>query len=145
MVAMKEHGPALGEEQIATLERQIGWSLPQTYRFFLMKNNGGRPEPDVIEVDGLRGTPTDLQVFFGIGVDVESCDLLCNFSLVRERCSAHAIFPIACDSGGNLFCLSMSVGTVASVVYCDLNSSECNLYAVAPSFDLFIKMIKEWK
>lgn len=145
MVSMKEQGLALSEEQITLLEEKIAWSLPMTYRHFLMKNNGGRPEPDVIDVAGLPETPTDLQVFFGIGGDLESCDLLWNFSLIRERCSTHAIFPIACDSGGNLFCLSMSVGMGASVVYCELDSSESKVYVVAPSFDKFMEMIKEWE
>ncbi|MEQ8790563.1 MAG: SMI1/KNR4 family protein [Pirellulaceae bacterium] len=39
---------------IGALEKQIGASLPPEYRRFLETQNGGRPEPEFIEIPGVR-------------------------------------------------------------------------------------------
>ncbi|MEX8505370.1 SMI1/KNR4 family protein [Leptothrix ochracea] len=138
-------GPNIGASDIAPIEAELGVVLPDSYRQFLINSNGGAPTPDTIDVPGALGSPTDVQVFFGIGRSVESSDLGWNLALVRERCPSLQALPIACDSGGNLFCLKFERDAAAKVVYCDLDDPDCSTYEVAASFDEFVGKIRAFE
>lgn len=142
MVAILERGPALRAAQIDGIEIQLGASLPSDYRNFLLQNNGGRPQPDVIDVSSLPGTPTDVQILFGVGRSVASSNLGWNLTVFAERCPEHRALPIGCDSGGNLFCLKVARGVASQVLYCDFANSGCTLYPVADSFDNFLAALR---
>ena len=103
------------------------------------------PIPDTVDVSGAPGTPTDVQVFFGIARPVESSDLSWNLSLLSERCVDFPALPIACNSGGNLFCLKIERGVATEVIYCDLDDPDCVSYAVAPSFEEFIAKLRPFE
>lgn len=135
-------GPRIQPADIAGIEAELGTALPASYRQFLLHKNGGTPTPDVINVPGADWSPTDVQVFFGIGRSEPSSDLAWNLALVVERCPGLHALPIACDSGGNLFCLRVGRDAPAKVIYCDLNDPECATYEVAASFDEFVTMIR---
>ena len=140
MIEINEQGQPISEVDIALLEDEFGTRLPDAYRRFLLLNNGGTPSPDVVDVAAISGSPTDVQVFFGIGRHIESSDLFWNLRLIEDRYPGRHILPIACDSGGNLFCL----GTSKNVVYCDMSDSAGTLYEVAPNFDAFLNKIRPW-
>ena len=56
------------EERIQTFEAQYAVTLPEQYRGFLMKYNGGRtPETDFHG----KKLSTDVRAFFGIGSDID--------------------------------------------------------------------------
>lgn len=141
MVAIKEGGSSICEEQILMIEKLIGADLPEDYRRFLLAYNGGIPTPNVIDINGLPGSPTDVQVLFGINRETESSNLEWNFNLIVDRCQNLRLLPIACDSGGNLFCLKMHSATAIEVVYCDLDDMDCSLYPVAMSFNAFMRKL----
>jgi hypothetical protein len=143
MVRIEESGRPLSENQIAGLEKKMTARLPETYRRFLVRNNGGLPTPDTVDVPGAPGSPTDVQVFFGIGRDVETSDLEWNLKTFEGRI-AERLLPIACDSGGNLFCLALSGDDAGQVSYCDLEGSG-NPYAIAPDFDAFLGKIRPFE
>jgi hypothetical protein len=65
MVAIRNAGRPLSEADIASFEERIGHRLPEPYRRFLLKNNGGRPPMGVstIDIDQLPGSPTDVGDF----------------------------------------------------------------------------------
>lgn len=138
-------GPKIGASDIAPLEAELGAVLPHSYRQFLMKSNGGAPTPDTIDIPGAECSPTDVQVFFGIGRTVESSDLSWNFALVGQRCPGLHALPIACDSGGNLFCLKFEGDAAAKVIYCDLDDPDCATYEVAASFDEFVAKLRPFE
>jgi hypothetical protein len=138
-----EHvGPKIGASDIAHIEAELGARLPESYRQFLMHSNGGVPTPATIDVPGTDGSPTDVQVFFGIRRSVESSDLAWNLALVGDRCPGLHVLPIACDSGGNLFCLKFERDAASRVIYCDLDDPDCATYDVAASFDVFVARIR---
>lgn len=141
MISIDEPGPSIDVRQLDELARAADVALPDSYRQFLLKYNGGRPTPDVIHVAGLSGSPTDIQLFFGIGRNIRSSDLRWNLSMVADRCADRRLLPIACDSGGNLFCFSVEFGIASEIVYLDLNNDDCILYSIAPNFDSFIAKI----
>lgn len=142
---IENSGPTITLLDIVPIEDELGAALPNSYRKFLLDTNGGVPTPDTIDVPGLEGSPTDVQVFFGIGRLIESSNLGWNLELVAERCSGRSILPIACDSGGNLFCLEFKRDVEASVVYCNLEDPVCRLVEVSSTFDSFVASIRPFE
>lgn len=135
-------GPRVGVDGINALETALGARLAEDYRAFLLLCNGGAPTPDIIDIPDFSGSPTDVQVFFGIGRQIETSDLYWNLSLISSRCPEYHLLPIACDSGGNLFCLKVDKGIATEVVYCDLERAPCVVYFVTQSFDEFVKRLR---
>jgi cell wall assembly regulator SMI1 len=141
---IENNGPQVNADDIKALEVELGATLPAAYREFLMAYNGGSPTPDTIDVPGASGTPTDVQVFFGIGRSAATSDLRWNLTLVRERCNDRDLLPIACDSGGSIFCFKLENGAASAVVYCDFGTPECRLYPVAPNFSDFVASLRSF-
>jgi hypothetical protein len=129
---------------IAELEAAIGGALPASYKNFLLRNNGGSPTPNTMDIGRLPGSPTDIQVFFGVGRALESSNLSWNLKFMRERVGDHRLLPIACDSGGNIFCLNVLGEYSGGVVYYDLAGADVTSYKVAPTFETFLKKIRTW-
>ena len=147
MVNIKNHGPKLSETDISDFETRIGVPLPEPYRRFLMDFNGGTPVPNTVDIEGLPETPTDVQIFFGIGRSVQSSCLEWNLTMLAERLKED-LLPIACDSGGSVFCLCLRGRDPGKVLYCDLQSAfadldaHLKLYSVAPVFEAFLDKLR---
>lgn len=144
MIDLRNQGPPITEARILDLERDLQAALCEDYRRFLAANNGGEPEPNIIEIEGLPGSPTDIPTFFGIDRPVASSDLFWNLALIRDRCPGRHVLPIACDSGGNLFCLKVSAGVATEAIYIDLDGSPRTPYEVAASFHDFMQKLRNW-
>ena len=144
MTTIKNPGRPATEAEIATLEGRVGFGLPAPFRAFLLKSDGGRPWPNVVDIDGF-GT-TDVQVIFGFGREVESSRLDWNLDTFRERLRG-GLVPIGCDSAGNLFVLSR--GDAGAVLYLDLEAvygdfeSAAPEHLVAADFDEFLRRLRE--
>lgn len=150
MIELSEAGPPLTEENLISFERDLGISLPDPYRRFLLRTNGGRPpsEKDTVDVEGLPGSPTDLHFLFGLGDPVKSCELRWNKETLRERIPNNRL-AIASDSFGSVFCISLVGADRGAVLFCDLQSVYANFeadpefYPVAPDFDAFLNKLRE--
>ncbi|XXT19203.1 SMI1/KNR4 family protein [Sorangium sp. So ce429] len=149
MTIIKNHGPSISDADISKLEQRLGAVLPEQYRQFLLEFNGGSPTPDTVDVEGLLGTSTDVQIFFGIGRSVESSDLDWNLTTLAERLE-EGLLPIAADSGGNVFCLALRGRRRGNILYCDLQSvfgdleATPELFPVASNFDAFLTKIRRF-
>lgn len=149
MVELKRVGPPLSEEDLASFERELGVSLPDPYRRFLLRTNSGVPTPGmyVVDVEGLPGGAADVQVFFGLSDSLECYDLRWNKDTLCERLPEERL-AIACDSGGSVFCISLEGGDRGAVLYCDLHSVQFNFevdpefYPVASDFDAFLNKLR---
>ncbi len=145
MFLVQNPGPPLTVRDVAKLEATLGFPLAAAYRQFLLDNNGGTPVPDRVDVPGFG--ETDVQVFFGIGRAVEASCISWNLETLRVRLS-NRLVPIACDSGGNVFCLSAREEDEAAILYLDLESVYGDLEAktpthvVAPAFQSFIASLR---
>jgi hypothetical protein len=131
------------------VEEAFGAKLPADYLAFLLQYNGGRPTPDTVDIDGLPGSPTDIQVFFGIDRPVETSNLEWNLQVIRHRLPNFGGLPIAFDSGGSWFCLAAPGGGKAEVVFCDMPGAsfykatqDVSFYKVAPDFSAFTDKIR---
>lgn len=145
MVAFENPGPTITEKDLARLEQVVARPLPDTYRRFLLVNNGGIPcQNVVVEIEGLVGTPTDLQVLFGINRLIESSDLFWNIQVMSDRLAGKALLPIGCDSTGCLFCLSLSDDHYGVILFWDWNFGdlEGKLYPVARDFTAFLNKLR---
>ena len=143
MMSIESHGPKLSEADVSELETRLDSALPEQYRKFLLEFNGGAPTPDIVKVEGLPGGAADVQVLFGIRREVKSSCLEWNIEALAERLEK-SLLPIASDSGGSVFCLSLREGDRGAVLYCDLQSVFGNLearpalYPVSSDFEAFL-------
>ncbi len=144
MATIRKDARRLGEMEIVAFEARLGCSLPDDYRKFLAEYNGGKPSPDVIDVVGLPGESTDIQVFFGLDRSVASSGLDWNLQAMRGQIEER-LLPIACDSGGRVFCLSLRDADRGSIIYRDLAESEVTYYRVASSFDELMRKVRPFE
>jgi hypothetical protein len=141
MAVFEERGNPIEESDISAIEEARNFHLPTSYRNFLLQYNGGIPVPEIIDIDGLSEGPTDVQVFFGLGRSPDSSDLMWNLELIDSYSGIERMIPIACDSGGGLFCLSLRPEDFGAVFYFDINSSH-RMYFVAADFDELLRDLR---
>lgn len=138
------------EQQIKALEKQVGCALPDEYRNFLKNHNGGRPNPDCVQVPGVKGIDN-----VGVGwlFHLQPSKPAANeLSYQRERTEElfpQGHLPIAGDS--DLFTLSLNPRKAFGSVYWwfheteeldeDGNFLESAGYLLAGSFDEFLTRI----
>jgi hypothetical protein len=125
---MEDNSPPVPEEELAAFEAEIGAELPQTYRQFLARSNGGYirgwyrfkgPTPEgrspsafVSDVGGLRDDP-NLSLRFARGCYLAAPRLLQEES---ENKIPAALLWIIGDPGGNGICLGLT-GSYRGRVY----------------------------
>lgn len=145
MLQIHNPGPQLEEGDVREVEVRLGAPLAPEYRAFLLGSNGGIPSPDCVTIS--KYGETDVQVIFGIGRAVRTSCISWNLDALKDRLLS-GLLPIACDSGGNVFCLSYSGSSCGEIVYLDLESVygeydvKAPLYLVAPSFNDFLSSLK---
>lgn len=137
-------GPRLTAEDLTEFESIFGIKLPESYRSFLLEYNGWQPTPDCIDIPNAPGSPTDIQVFFGLGRTIQSSDLRWVVETYGELVSS-GVFPIACDSGGNLFGIQNISDLDCNVVYVDKYDPLWPRYPIAPDFDQFMEQIRSFE
>jgi hypothetical protein len=139
-----EGGPPLREEELSSFEEQHGLALPGTYREFLLATNGGRPERDLLVLQGLEGNPVGrIHLFLGLKDPVESCNLDWNREVFRDRLPAD-LLPIATTEGADKICLAVAGERAGAIFYWDAHArgGERNLYLLAEDFDSFISTLR---
>lgn len=141
-VRFEDENPPTSPARVGDFERANGIRLPESYRRFLLRHNGGAPLPDRIEVPGWHGGFTGFNVFFGIDGDD---DLQGNLDAYGDRLPP-GFLPIGDDPGGSLFCLALSGGPREGQIYFwdhedeldeegDSRRDMGNMYRVAESID----------
>src|SRR5262249_6098169 len=104
---MLDTGPPLTDARIDRLERELGIKLPEGYRSFLRRYNGGRPNPEFFPIQGLENNPFGgIHHFLGIDIPVESSCIDWNYRILKGRIPRE-LLPIAGDHMGNAICLSL--------------------------------------
>ena len=142
MLSLIEAGPTNSVEEVLLFENHWRVLLPESYRNFLLRNDGGRPELDVIDIDEFAESPTDVKVFFGLKRSFTTSTLQWNLEHIRSQIPDQALVPIASDSGGNLFCLSADGDSNNGIVY--VHFSLNTIYDVASNFEEFCNKLREW-
>jgi len=138
------------EQQVKALEKQIGCSLPGEYRNFLKTINGGRPNPDCVQVPGVEGIDNVVGVgsLFHLQPSQPGVDELSHEFERAGELLPEGHLPIAGSS--DVFTLSLKPKTFGSVYWWfheteelddDGNFLESAGYLLAGSFDEFLTRI----
>jgi cell wall assembly regulator SMI1 len=140
--------PATDETRVAALERQIGRRLPEDYREFMLRHNGGRPKPDGFEFALRKGADASSAVEWFLSLhDGEHSNLERTIRFMRGRFPPDTM-PIASDAFGNKVLLGLD-GKIRGKVYFwdherepDGDADWSNIDLVADSFDSFMSGLK---
>jgi hypothetical protein len=141
--------PHIGVEKISKLEEKLGMSLPDDYRGFLLRYNGGEPERNVSQTGSPR---VGVHIFYGIikrSSGEHWRDLLWHRHLLIDRVPTN-ILPIAGDEGGNQICLSLRPESYGWIYYWDheLEAEEGqpatfdNMSKINSSFRAFVQSLR---
>ncbi|MBK9260026.1 MAG: SMI1/KNR4 family protein [Polyangiaceae bacterium] len=148
MIQIKETNPPLVQKRLVALEARMGATIPEPYRAFLMTHNGGRPKPDLVDIDDAPFEGADIQVFFGIGTTHETSEISWRLEAYRG-CLENKLLPIACDSYGNIFTIPLTGEQRGSVYYfrwwhLGRPVDPPEPWLVAPDFQSFLDKIRDW-
>ena len=134
-------------EDIKQFESHNGVTLPEDYKSFLLKYNGGKPkhalEPTV---------KSDIQWIYGMVAEPYYASLFQHLDMFQGRLPSW-YFPIANDSGGNLYLMSLYEENRGLIAFWDHeNEAEEgqadqyfeNLTVVASSFTDFLNQLVDY-
>jgi cell wall assembly regulator SMI1 len=145
---ISECGRSLVPSDIDQLEHAIGMRLPDDYKAFLLRYNGGVPTPAAFPIDRFENNPYGVvQVLFRIDGKIESSNLDWNYGVMNGRIQSN-LFPVGCDGSGDLICVSLFGDDAGSVVFWDYygetpEPSYSNVYHIADSFSEFLTSLRE--
>ncbi len=146
-----EAGRSLSCTDLESFEARNGISLPEDYKAFLLKHNGGVPEQNCYPVADHREGEMDICLFYGIDQEHESFELQSQFEFYRENLEDPAfknLFPIGYDSFNDQICLDLSPERYGAVIFLDLvpiwkDFTEKDIYVIADCFDDFLALLTE--
>jgi hypothetical protein len=144
-VVIKDCSGPVDQGLIDSFEKKFSIKLPEEYRFFLKKYNGGYPEPDSFSFnDAADGSTVDR--FLGLGVG-EYSNLEKYLHTYRSRIPKR-LFPIAHDPGGNLVLIGLFGPELNKIYFWDheLEAEESepdmsNVYFLANDLDEFLNSL----
>jgi hypothetical protein len=145
-VSSRRNHPQACEADLMAVEARWNVTLPASYRAFL-SCNGGRPSPNTVDVPAHPESPTDLHEFFGLGCERSTSRIDWHLQLWSQRLET-GLLPIARDSLGNAFCMSLRTSDFGRILYCDLQAVFAKydvmpqLYGVAPDFESFLRSLR---
>ena len=146
---MTEVAHELAAEDIKILEANLKITLPSNYKNFLLKYNGGKPNPDCFPIEGLKNNPYGgVRLFFGIDRDIQSNNIDWNYDVMRGRLPT-GLLPIASNGSGDILCLALSDVDEGKLYFWDYYGEQNpptfdNLYFIANSFGEFLDSLFEY-
>jgi hypothetical protein len=144
-IRLVDPGPPLTPERLTALEAETGVQLPAIYRRFLLRTNGGRPDPNWFRVSNWPGRASQVQWFLRVD-DPHTKGLDFWIAELRDRLGEKWA-PIAVDEGGNFLVVGMVGADADRVYYWDsspdwgLDESTGTMFAVAADVDAFLELL----
>lgn len=144
---LDDTGPPLTLDDIAVLERLLGFPLPADYAAFLIRFNGGSPTPSTVPIRDWPqgGNEDDVRMLYRIGSEprVDTYDLRWNIDCYAGRIP-EGLLPIADNGGGDQFCMWLTGDERGTVVFWDHEAEHypptcANVHRIAPSFTGFLE------
>lgn len=134
----------LNEKKLVKFEKKIRRKLPEEYREFLLKHNGGNPSKDCFE---FKGEPYFIDYVYGIHNGPEYLTLQWHIKILKNRIPS-SLVPFAGDPGGNLYCIDISDEKKGGIYFwnhetCD-NGEWTYILKLAETFHDFFQNLKEY-
>ncbi|WP_171645661.1 SMI1/KNR4 family protein [Paenibacillus phytorum] len=135
-------------ENIQEVEKRYAFKLPNDYKDFLLKYNGGNPSPNVMFTTK-NGILTSYLISVLPLFDWEVPSLVSNFLFFnKERKLLANIITIGHDPLRNLVCISVAGNDSGFVYYWDFMNDDCDkpsynhLVLITESFSKFIEGLR---
>ncbi len=145
---------------IAAFEKYIGHQLPTDYQQFLLKYNGGRPEPDAFLLDVGYGEEENIVLCFfpmrdlsvgnvvvGELEGLRTWPLHCAWDALYSDLETlyqtelkNPLLPIGTDGSGNYICIVLSGSEAGTVVFLDHETAEST--KLANNFEAFLTSLR---
>ena len=146
MIKILEQGEPITSEDIREAENRLNIIVPEPYLSFLLKNNGGRPDPSSIDIE-VMDDEVGVAWFFAVRDKEKGVTIEYNLEIIREGYPHKHVIPVASDSSGGIFCLDTEEGKGLPVVYFEWGGAwqdePYEPICVAPDFNTFLDMIHE--
>jgi len=136
VIKIKDAFKKIGSKDITELELHLELSLPESYKKFLLKNNGGRIVPGNFRTVN-NEIESEIQYMFGV-TDQKIYDIKANYHNWIKDKSKESLVPIAIDSLGNLILISCSSPTYESV-YLWQHDVDGVIFLIATDFNSFLE------
>lgn len=137
--------PAVDDARLAVFEAQIKCALPDDYRAFMMRYNGGRPKPSIVDFTLRDGSQSNAVVEGLLAIDSKIWNIEVTWRTLRSRVPSETL-PIGTDSFGNKFLLGITGEPRGKVFFWDheLETEDgdwSNVDLIADSFDSFMRLL----
>lgn len=147
MTQIHDSKGGVSEQDLINLEAQLGVKLPNSYRDFLKKHNGGYPQPDGFDfANGEDGSSVDKFLEISSSKNESVSEYYNNY---KDRIPKD-YFPIAKDPGGNLILIGVKNSNADIYFWDHENEAEGgdvpgmdNMHLIASSLDDFINDLCE--
>lgn len=147
MVKLNNPNPygSLSEDRLHNFENVLGCKLPLEYRFFLLKYNGGSPEPGGFWIiSGADGSK--VRLFYGLHHGPKWLSI--DYQFTEFYGVPDGMLAIGDDGVGNLLCLGITDEFCGNIYFLDHeihpldspNSME-GVYKLATSFTSFLESL----
>jgi hypothetical protein len=148
---MVDVGPSLQPSAIEKFERETGHLIPEDYKRFLLKTNGGEPERKVFTFHRKNGRVDEGAVWRFIGLEDGSEQDLRYFTgvFLEGNRIPRDLFPIGNGGGGNLILIGASGPRAGRIYFWDHNweaeegdsPTDDNVYPVADNLESFLSSL----
>lgn len=137
------------ERQLAAFEVDYKLPLPDSYRAFLLRSNGGQPVPSAFPIRDFPSNPYGVvQAFFGLNAAIPTEDLN-NVMADLTNLVPSGVIPIACTDGDDFLCIDRRASG-EPVVFWDRKPfwgeniwDDDDLYFVAANFEAFLASLDD--
>ncbi|MBX2926822.1 MAG: SMI1/KNR4 family protein [Saprospiraceae bacterium] len=143
-IEIKNQGELLSEKSLKEYERRLPLKIPNQYRDFMLKINGGMPTLGFFKIiDGNWSEEISVERFLGKNSNVYF-DIAYNIQL-NKSILPRGFFPIALVGGSSLVCIQTRGNEKGKVYFWDSQEIDGKLnktYFIANSFNEFIVILE---
>jgi cell wall assembly regulator SMI1 len=150
------YGKPLSENDIEKFEKSLNIKLPEDYKAFMLKNNGGKPEVEIgyyvfdfTDISRNQENSTALREFYSIVYEkpdnyyIDIIDTYENY--IEEEQLPKNILPIGDDPLGNEIGICVSGENYGKIYFCDHESYDENDFMImSPVADSFSEFLNSW-